>query len=783
MAAALLVAFVAIVSVTTRATYAEADHEPVWQSADSLRSLLFDAQQRLYAAPVADDPQAPQREAAALIEEARQLYAEKLQERVQTHNQQHDKAITAALDAAYEAARTGEAVRLGAARGDAWSALLHAAHDLTLDSLGEGDTNEAEEWLRLREFRQATRVNVVDNPAAHAIGAFAEGSAGLDVTLLTVSDDLRDAYFFRMRDALSEYENAVAESYDIRAAEWAALARGYYRILSSDYEAKLGSQQDATMQMAFDSLVAAAVRSEDGAQYLEAIRGGLAGYEPVELSPQDVAQRSQLLYLFIDLVYIEYRDGVRNGEITIEIEYLEAQTFRDQAQVTFEELRPRIAASDPAAAERLETLLSEMKVVIDGLEDKEILRTQTEEALALIQSTLDVETLSDDMTASFTVIAQLLDGMMEHVRQGDYQAAEQTRIQAYAIFDAGPEIRLLGLAPEIVAEIDGMFWQGYKGQPGLGQLLPGKATYDEVKEARRQLDAALTEGQNALSAGASPVAVITNAAVIVFREGLEAVIILAALLASMVKAEYRSYRRPLVAGSLLALVATGITWLLGQQVLRAFSQYGERLEAVVSLIAVGVLLLITNWFFHKVYWKDWMAAFHRMKGSLLRAETGQFVGLILLGFTSVYREGFETVLFLQALVLEAGSVVVLQGVLLGAAAVSIVGLLAFWMQRRLPYMQMLVITGVLIGVVLMIMVGKTVHIMQALLWIPVTPLSGVNLPYWMGLWLGAYPTWQTILAQLAAGAFVIGSYYVAEAQQKRELRAPQATPVTPSASQ
>ena len=79
------------------------------------------------------------------------------------------------------------------------------------------------------------------------------------------------------------------------------------------------------------------------------VRSLIASYQPVDLSPNEFARRSQLLYLFIDLVYIEYRDGVRNGQITIETENREALTFRDQAEVFLAELYPRISAADPIA--------------------------------------------------------------------------------------------------------------------------------------------------------------------------------------------------------------------------------------------------------------------------------------------------------------------------------------------------------------------------------------------------------------------------------------------------
>src|SRR5690606_1997292 len=113
-----------------------------------------------------------------------------------------------------------------------------------------------------------------------------------------------------------------------------------------------------------------------------------------------------------------------------------------------------------------------------------------------------------------------------------------------------------------------------------------------------------------------------------------------------------------------------------------------KLEAVVSLIAIVVLLLITNWFFHKSYWDNWLAAFHGRKRRLLSGETGVWLGLISLGFTSVYREGFETVLFLQALVLDGGSNVVLAGVAVGLLLTCVIGFLTFRFQSRLPHKKM-----------------------------------------------------------------------------------------------
>ena len=213
-------------------------------------------------------------------------------------------------------------------------------------------------------------------------------------------------------------------------------------------------------------------------------------------------------------------------------------------------------------------------------------------------------------------------------------------------------------------------------------------------------------------------------------------LILAALMASMVGAQ-RRFRKPLMAGVGIALAASVVTWVVAQTVLGSLAGWGEKLEAVVSLIAIGVLLLILNWFYHRVYWQENLQDLHKKKKRVLAGASigflsAQALGLVMLGFSSVYREGFETVLFLQALTLEAGAWTVLQGVLLGFAGVVGVFALVVSLERRLPHKKMLIATGLLITGVLAVLVGHTVQTMQVVGWMPVTPVEGLSLPFWAG---------------------------------------------------
>src|SRR3954464_5609655 len=255
--------------------------------------------------------------------------------------------------------------------------------------------------------------------------------------------------------------------------------------------------------------------------------------------------------------------------------------------------------------------------------------------------------------------------------------------------------------------------------------------------------------------------IVFNAGMIVFREGLEAVLIFAAVAASF-RGGHERRRRPVILGALCAFGAAVLTWFVVQALLDVASPLGPRLEAITGFIAIIVLLLVLNWFVHKVYWSEWIAGPPRRRTVLL-AQTGlgATFGLVALGFTSVYREGFEVVLFLQNLQLQDGSGTVLEGVALGLAATAVVGALTFWLHAKLPYRRMLVLTGVLVGVVLVVMIGGTALSFVELGWLPRhnTPFT---VPEWLGAWFEIYSVWETLAAQVLAAAFVIGSYYAAE---------------------
>jgi len=263
---------------------------------------------------------------------------------------------------------------------------------------------------------------------------------------------------------------------------------------------------------------------------------------------------------------------------------------------------------------------------------------------------------------------------------------------------------------------------------------------------------------------------VLNIAVLVFREGLECILVLAALTASFRGQESR-FHRPVIVGVLLGGFATLVTWAVAVRILSDLSESVSALalQAGTGLLAIVVLLVVMNWFFHKMYWTGWISLHNRKKQRLVvKASEGETqwrltAGMVLLGFTSFYREGFEVVLFLQSFRLRLGGRIVTEGVFFGSVGTLAVAVLTFVIHRHLPYRRMLVVTGVMLAVVLLVMVGEEAQEMQLAGWLPTTPLSQLSemIPGWAGLWFSLFPTVETLVSQFLAGVLVFGSYFTA----------------------
>jgi high-affinity iron transporter len=260
--------------------------------------------------------------------------------------------------------------------------------------------------------------------------------------------------------------------------------------------------------------------------------------------------------------------------------------------------------------------------------------------------------------------------------------------------------------------------------------------------------------------------VVINSAILVLREGLETILVLAAITASFLGGN-RVYRRPVAIGGGVAILAGIGTWFFVVWLIGRFHGGEFDVQAATGLPSLIVLLIVMNWFFHKVYWTGWISNHHGRRRSLLAAapETNLrriLLGLALLGFTSVYRECFEIVIFLQNLRELYGSSVVLEGVVIGALFTAAAGVLTFALHQRLPYRRLLIITGVMLLSVLVVSVGEEVNEMQLAGWIGTSTIHGLYIPGWMGTWFSLFNNWETFIGQAIALALVLGSYVAAQ---------------------
>lgn len=677
--------------------------------------------------------------------------------------------LQAALQLADHAAKSGDARAFASAKPLIYVGLLGGSYAVTDRALQAGDAVKAQAWLKVREFRPTTRFSRPNTDGTLAVEELIAGKTTIDDARARLRTDMLDTYQARMSKSLQDLSDAEAKGFETRSAEHAAAAGSYFRMIADAYAEQKGSDALKELLGKFDKLSADALAGRPTADDTTALQHDLRGFRAAPLTLDEKKRRAGQLSRFAGLISVEYGRAIGGGKVIKDFEVVEATSFHTGAAEAFEELRGELDKLGAAQAAEIDRLLGELKVILaDALAQKTVASPKTVEQATdrigeLFADIIPPEWTKRSIAGDFDTVSSILDQVENAVATGQYDMAESARLEAYAVMETGPEPRIIAFAPHFKPIIEGLFWNGYHEHPGLAKLISQHASKAEIKAERQELEIQLANAREAIGgSNSSASAVSFNTATIVFREGLEAVLILAALMAGLQRGAYSHLRKPLWLGAAAALAGTVITWFLARGLLSSLARFGEHLEAIVSLIAVAVLLLITNWFFHKTYWTGWIQSFQKKKGEITRGDVGQYIGMIVLGFTSIYREGFETVLFLQAMVMDSSTGTVMGGIGMGMAGVILVGVMLFLIQVKLPYKKMLVITGVMISSVLVTMVGMTTHVFQVVGWLPLHPIRSLEFPYWMSLWFGLYATWEGIALQIASCIFVLGSYFLAK---------------------
>ncbi|WP_454260344.1 FTR1 family protein [Pseudoxanthomonas mexicana] len=235
---------------------------------------------------------------------------------------------------------------------------------------------------------------------------------------------------------------------------------------------------------------------------------------------------------------------------------------------------------------------------------------------------------------------------------------------------------------------------------------------------------------------------------ILLREGLEALLIVVGMIAFLRKAERPEVLPYVHAGWLGALLAGVLTWGVATHLVDISGANREVTEGLSALFAAAVLLSVGIWMHQKSLAGRWQQYLHAKMSAALTRRSALF--LFTLAFVAVYREVFETILFFIAMWSEQASGAILGGLLTGALVLAGV---AYWMLRmskRLPIGQFFSASSLLIAVLAVVLVGKGIAALQEAGWVAQALVAAPRIE-----WLGVYPSWQSLLSQLAVAVIAV----------------------------
>ncbi len=314
--------------------------------------------------------------------------------------------------------------------------------------------------------------------------------------------------------------------------------------------------------------------------------------------------------------------------------------------------------------------------------------------------------------------------------QGKRSEARQQIVDAYLRGIEPIEPLLKGREPALVQQLEQSFIRtrlaAEKDRPQLGS------------EARRLL-ALIDRARRGPSQVNDFWSVFWLALLVLVREGFEATVVIAALLAVLRKMQQREQERVVHLGWILAIAVGALAFAFGRKLLAGADR--ELLEAIVALVAVGMLVYAALWLNARANVRRFMGGIRsRMQGALGK---GSALGLFTVAFTSMLRESFETAVFLQGLSIDspAGAA---WGAIGGAAVLVALVIFVNRVGYRLPMKPLFNASTVLLLVTAVVLLGKGIHALQALAVLPLAPV-----PFFQAEPLGIFPDLFSLLGQIA----------------------------------
>ena len=349
---------------------------------------------------------------------------------------------------------------------------------------------------------------------------------------------------------------------------------------------------------------------------------------------------------------------------------------------------------------------------------------------------------------------------------GDFQSAYTTARTAYLDSYEFVEIPLREIAPDFTLEMEYKFAE-------LRKLIDERADIGQVRDVVISINRNLDESERLVSGtgNLAPSIAFVSSFSIIFREGLESVLILGAIITYLEASRNSHLKKYVYYGIIAAFGATAITWVIAEYIIGISGASRELVEAIAALSATAVLFYVSFWVLNKIEHKKWMEF---VKAKVWQATTtGSVMVFVLLSFFTVYREGFETVLFYQAM---SGFAKYMEGfVMLGfvLGLVSLLGLYYFMKKigRRLPLRALFGLTMGVGAYLSIAFLGNAIRELQILDIIPYTSMIGTipRLDINLAKMTGIYPTMETLIAQIVLlGVYLFASSYVLIMRPRKE---------------
>lgn len=337
-----------------------------------------------------------------------------------------------------------------------------------------------------------------------------------------------------------------------------------------------------------------------------------------------------------------------------------------------------------------------------------------------------------------------LDESLELYRHGEFDQAYEAVLEGYIRGVEPLEPRLEMVAPELKEDLE-QHMNAYRS--AIQAQSPLKKVEYEAHEYHEQLEQA---GKFTAEASLSPVTGAFSAFLVLLREGLEAILIIGAMAAFLTKTNRRHELRWLHTGWVSALVLGLVTWAVASTWFEPSESSREFAEGVAALVAAAMLVYVGWWLHRHSHAQRWQA-FIKNKLGESRAGKGAIWTLVAVAFIAVYREMFETILFLQTLWLQTSENdgAIAGGVLVAAMGLAVCAWLVFRLNTRLPLGALFRANAVLLFVLAVVFTGQGIYALQETGLIPYQALSFPEVEM-----LGIYADAQSLAAQailVAAG--------------------------------